>query len=128
VRGNLVLATRRARVVRDYLVLRGVARERIDAVGRGEAEPQVAELSRKALAKNRRVLLRIVELKADLAAQAGPVAPYAGGGDPVEEEAALRASAPRRATVATSSGGRMGLDRQQRTPASASSRSSTPSR
>ena len=57
-RGNLVLSARRAKIVRDYLVSRGIAAERIEVVSRGEGAPRAVELSGRGSALNRRVQIR----------------------------------------------------------------------
>ena len=63
--GNLRLSTRRAEVVRDYLVEHGVPADRITAVGRGDVEPVVecgnerGQALIACLAPNRRVEVRV---------------------------------------------------------------------
>jgi len=58
---NLDLSQRRADSVRDYLVERGVAPSRLEAVGFGETEPLDTRETPEAWAKNRRVDLFIIE-------------------------------------------------------------------
>ena len=55
---NLRLSRRRARAVVDWLVAHGIARERITAVGRGEAEPVEQNDSLPGRQANRRVEIR----------------------------------------------------------------------
>lgn len=63
---NLKLSTRRANSVRDYLIERGIAVEKIMAVGRGsvepvvECDPQPRQALIACLAPNRRVEIRII--------------------------------------------------------------------
>lgn len=52
---NQRLSQARAREVRSYLIERGVAPQRLRAVGRGSSRPLSAERTPKALARNRRV-------------------------------------------------------------------------
>jgi outer membrane protein OmpA-like peptidoglycan-associated protein len=63
---NLALSQARAESVRTYLVSRGVAAERIRALGRGEAQPVASNDSPEGRANNRRV-----EIVVQTAAQAG---------------------------------------------------------
>ncbi len=60
-RSNQELSERRANAVRDYLVGRGIAAERLTAVGYGESQPLEKGSSAEANAKNRRVEFKIVE-------------------------------------------------------------------
>ncbi|RNF84368.1 OmpA family protein [Montanilutibacter psychrotolerans] len=53
--GNLALSQRRADAVRDALVAAGVPRSRVQAVGRGQAEPVADNGSAAGRARNRRV-------------------------------------------------------------------------
>jgi outer membrane protein OmpA-like peptidoglycan-associated protein len=57
---NRKLSTARARSVRAALIRRGVAPQRLDAVGYGEARPVTSNRSERGRAKNRRVELRVV--------------------------------------------------------------------
>jgi large repetitive protein len=59
-RTNQRLSQSRAATVRDYLVKRGVARNRLTAVGYGETRPKVPNTSRKNRGFNRRVEFIIV--------------------------------------------------------------------
>lgn len=52
---NLKLSQARARSVRDYLVMRGVARERLEAIGRGASNPIASNRTRAGREQNRRV-------------------------------------------------------------------------
>jgi len=52
---NLDLSRRRADAVRDYLVSKGVAPERLETEGRGDAAPLVPNTTRENRAKNRRI-------------------------------------------------------------------------
>ena len=57
---NLDLSERRAQTVVNYLAARGVASERLKAVGKGETEPLVNGTTPEARAKNRRVEVYIL--------------------------------------------------------------------
>jgi len=52
---NLKLSQRRANAVRDYLVSKGIASERLEAAGKGEAFPIVSNKTREGRSQNRRV-------------------------------------------------------------------------
>ncbi len=52
---NLRLSADRANTVRSYLIFKGIAAERLEAVGRGEQRPLVDNSSQAARAANRRV-------------------------------------------------------------------------
>jgi outer membrane protein OmpA-like peptidoglycan-associated protein len=67
---NQGLSERRARAVVNWLVSRGIARERISAVGRGEAEPVAANETASGRQLNRRVEVR----------RRNPIPPLASGG------------------------------------------------
>jgi len=56
---NQQLSQKRAEAVRDYLIGKGVAAERISAAGYGESEPVASNDTREGKAQNRRVELRI---------------------------------------------------------------------
>ncbi len=58
---NLGLSERRARAVRDYLVERGVASDRLSTVGLGESQPVADNSTADGRAQNRRVVLRVAE-------------------------------------------------------------------
>lgn len=58
---NESLSQRRAETVRDYLISRGVASDRLSARGYGELEPIADNSTAAGRAQNRRVVLRIVE-------------------------------------------------------------------
>jgi OOP family OmpA-OmpF porin len=58
---NQNLSERRARSVLDYLVAKGIERERLESAGRGEAEPVAGNDTRDGRAQNRRVELDILE-------------------------------------------------------------------
>ncbi|MEO0558144.1 MAG: OmpA family protein, partial [Bacteroidota bacterium] len=57
---NLDLSARRAQTVVAYLAARGVAPERLKAVGKGETEPLVNDTTPEARAQNRRVEVYIL--------------------------------------------------------------------
>lgn len=57
---NQALSERRAHSVRDHLVGAGIAAERVDAVGRGEAEPIADNSTAAGRAQNRRIKLRVL--------------------------------------------------------------------
>jgi peptidoglycan-associated lipoprotein len=57
---NLALGQRRAAEVKQYLIARGIAADRIDVVSFGEERPAVAEDSEDAWAKNRRGEFEII--------------------------------------------------------------------
>lgn len=54
-RKNLALSEARAKSVRDYLVSKGIAPERIDAVGYGDTRPVASNDNEKGRAQNRRI-------------------------------------------------------------------------
>lgn len=56
---NLRVSEQRAQAVVEYLVRRGVAEERLTAVGYGEAEPVADNGTREGRARNRRVELHV---------------------------------------------------------------------
>jgi len=58
---NMKLSQARAEAVRAYLISKGVAPERLEAVGYGETKPLVPEKTKEARAKNRRVEFLILE-------------------------------------------------------------------
>jgi OOP family OmpA-OmpF porin len=58
---NLELSQRRADVVRNYLIKKGVPKERVTAVGYGEEQPVASNNSDEGKAKNRRTEVRILE-------------------------------------------------------------------
>ena len=60
--GKLVLSTNRARAIREYLIRKGIDRERLTYKGFGKSMPIVADESTEEEAdKNRRVEIRIIE-------------------------------------------------------------------
>jgi len=52
---NLKLSQRRANAVKDYLVSKGIASERLEALGKGEAFPIASNKTREGRSQNRRV-------------------------------------------------------------------------
>lgn len=58
---NQKLSERRAKAVMDYFLSRGIAPERLSAVGYGEAQPRVPNDTKENRATNRRVEFQIVE-------------------------------------------------------------------
>ena len=52
---NLILSQDRADAVRRYLIKRGIAADRLEAVGRGETQPIASNETPRGRAKNRRV-------------------------------------------------------------------------
>ena len=52
---NLGLSQRRADAVQDHLIVEGIGAERLQAVGKGEADPLVSNELKEGRAKNRRV-------------------------------------------------------------------------
>jgi outer membrane protein OmpA-like peptidoglycan-associated protein len=60
---NMRLSQRRAEAVRDYLVAKGVARDRLEAVGYGPTKPIASNKTARGKAKNRRTEFRIVALE-----------------------------------------------------------------
>jgi outer membrane protein OmpA-like peptidoglycan-associated protein len=52
---NMKLSQRRAEAVRDYLIDKGIAAERLEAVGYGESQPIASNKTRRGRSKNRRV-------------------------------------------------------------------------
>ncbi len=57
---NLKLSQRRADAVRDYLIKKGVAAERLEAVGYGETQPIETNETREGRASNRRVVFNLL--------------------------------------------------------------------
>jgi outer membrane protein OmpA-like peptidoglycan-associated protein len=57
---NLVLSQQRADAVRDYLVGKGVSADRIQTVGKGEAEPIADNGTEEGRRRNRRIVIRII--------------------------------------------------------------------
>jgi outer membrane protein OmpA-like peptidoglycan-associated protein len=72
---NLDLGRRRAEAVRDYLVSRGVQRERLTAAGIGPDRAVADNRSAEGRANNRRVEIVIAPLAPNAAAAAAPAAP-----------------------------------------------------
>ncbi|GHS84815.1 hypothetical protein FACS1894201_03720 [Bacteroidia bacterium] len=56
---NMLLSQERADVVKDYLIQKGIAANRITTVSKAEAEPLVPNDSEANRMKNRRVVVRI---------------------------------------------------------------------
>jgi outer membrane protein OmpA-like peptidoglycan-associated protein len=56
---NLALSQARANAVRDALIARGLAAERIDAFGFGESRPIADNVSEAGRSKNRRIVIRV---------------------------------------------------------------------
>ena len=57
---NLGLSQRRANAVKEYLVSKGIAANRIYTEGKGEADPIASNATREGRAQNRRVEIEIV--------------------------------------------------------------------
>jgi outer membrane protein OmpA-like peptidoglycan-associated protein len=57
---NLLLSDRRAKAVRDYLISKGIARERLDAKGYGESKPISNNDSQEGMQLNRRTEFVVV--------------------------------------------------------------------
>jgi OOP family OmpA-OmpF porin len=60
---NLRLSQKRAEAVRDYLVSKGIAAERLEAIGYGPTKPLMSNKTARGKAKNRRTEFRIVSLE-----------------------------------------------------------------
>lgn len=58
---NLILSKKRAEAVKIYLISKGIADVRINAIGKGEAEPLVSNETVQGREKNRRVEFIIVK-------------------------------------------------------------------
>ena len=58
---NLQLSQRRAQSVRDFLVSEGVGEQQLTAKGYGESEPVADNKTEEGRAKNRRVIMMVVE-------------------------------------------------------------------
>jgi len=58
---NLGLSTRRAENVRNYLISRGIAADRLTAKGYGELKPKASNETREGRASNRRVEFQVLE-------------------------------------------------------------------
>jgi OOP family OmpA-OmpF porin len=57
---NQALSTRRANAVKDYLVSKGIEKNRVYTEGKGEAQPVADNKTREGRAKNRRVEIEVV--------------------------------------------------------------------
>jgi len=55
---NMALGERRAKAVRDFLIIQGVNRSQLEVISYGEERPAVAKSNAAAWAKNRRVEIR----------------------------------------------------------------------
>ncbi len=60
---NLLLSQKRADAVKDYLIKKGIAADRLKSVGYGESKPSVPNISDTNRSKNRRTEFQIVEIK-----------------------------------------------------------------
>ena len=58
---NQVLGLKRANIVKDYLVSKGVSPSKINTSSKGETEPEVSNRTREGRAKNRRAVLEIIK-------------------------------------------------------------------
>jgi OOP family OmpA-OmpF porin len=58
---NLDLSQRRANAIREYLVARGVAGNRVTAVGKGETSPVADNATEEGKALNRRIEIRLIQ-------------------------------------------------------------------
>jgi outer membrane protein OmpA-like peptidoglycan-associated protein len=58
---NQYLSEERANSVRDYLIAKGIAPDRIEAKGYGESQPIADNDTREGRAANRRVELKVIE-------------------------------------------------------------------
>jgi outer membrane protein OmpA-like peptidoglycan-associated protein len=57
---NKILSEKRAEAVKEYLVRRGIAADRIKAMGYGQEKPVAPNTSEKGRARNRRVVMKLV--------------------------------------------------------------------
>ena len=57
---NLTLSKKRANTVKDYLVKKGIAPDRLQATGKGDSEPVAPNTTEKGRAMNRRTELRVL--------------------------------------------------------------------
>ncbi len=57
---NKQLSQERAQAVKDYMIVKGIAAERVRAVGYGQEKPLIERKSKKARAKNRRVEFQLI--------------------------------------------------------------------
>ena len=57
---NLALSTRRANAVKDYLVSKGIEKNRVYTEGKGLTQPVADNRTREGRAKNRRVEIEVV--------------------------------------------------------------------
>lgn len=60
-RFNRALSSRRAQAVRNYLVARGIAKDRMESVGYGETRPLTDDQTPEGQARNRRIEFKIIE-------------------------------------------------------------------
>ncbi len=58
---NVSLSQRRADAIRSYLVSRGVAAERLQALGKGESEPIADNATEEGKSRNRRIEFRVIQ-------------------------------------------------------------------
>lgn len=83
---NLVLSKARAEAVRQYLVAKGVAAERLSSTGHGESKPLVANANEAAREKNRRVEFHIT--KQDVTKEKVEIDPTTGEEKVIEKTSA----------------------------------------
>ncbi len=60
---NIILSQKRAESVKEYMLLKGISKDRLRAVGYGESQPLVPNNSRKNKQINRRVEFKVMEKK-----------------------------------------------------------------
>ena len=58
---NQALGLKRANIVKDYLIGKGVSTSKINTFSKGETEPEVSNRTREGRAKNRRAVLEIIK-------------------------------------------------------------------
>jgi OOP family OmpA-OmpF porin len=63
---NLTLSQRRAQAVREFLITQGVASEQLEARGYGEAQPIASNATAEGRARNRRVVVKVLENPGEL--------------------------------------------------------------
>jgi len=70
-RYNLQLSQRRAEAVREYLIAQGVAPGQVEARGYGEMQPIADNSTAEGRARNRRVVMRVLENPGHVEVEAG---------------------------------------------------------
>jgi OmpA-OmpF porin, OOP family len=93
-RYNLGLSQRRADAVRDYLVSQGVSASQLSAKGFGETNPVASNATAEGRAKNRRVVMHVIDNPGDVTIRQARQAPPWPAGTSALEPRPLTAAAP----------------------------------